>query len=253
MSRSATPSAKAPSPARSADSYLKLSESPLSSLLFVLPLAAFYELGTRTFVRDRIVAFTMMQQFFEMCGATARLLPPLALVGMLLGGHIARRDPWRWRPMVLGAMAAESFFWGIPLIVIGLAVRRYLPLQTADPSLPGWVALSFGAGVYEELVFRLIPFALLGLLLSDVLKLRKGTAGVITVISCAVVFSLYHYWDPTNLSWEVFRARFAWDTFLFRTIAGVYFGSLMLLRGFGITVGAHAIYDILILVPVRFL
>jgi hypothetical protein len=35
---------------------------------------------------------------------------------------------------------------------------------------------------------------------------------------------------------------------LFLTAAGLYFGMLYILRGFGITVGTHALYDVLVLV-----
>ena len=41
---------------------------------------------------------------------------------------------------------------------------------------------------------------------------------------------------------EVFDAY----VFLFRTLAGVYFAVLFQLRGFGIAVGAHACYDVLV-------
>ena len=34
--------------------------------------------------------------------------------------------------------------------------------------------------------------------------------------------------------------------FLFRTVAGVYFALLFQLRGFGIAVGAHACYDVVV-------
>ncbi len=40
-------------------------------------------------------------------------------------------------------------------------------------------------------------------------------------------------------------APFNWTEFVFRTIAGVYFAILFAIRGFGITAGTHAFYDIL--------
>ena len=38
---------------------------------------------------------------------------------------------------------------------------------------------------------------------------------------------------------------FDWAKFTFRTIAGVYFAALFAIRGFGITAGTHAFYDII--------
>ena len=39
---------------------------------------------------------------------------------------------------------------------------------------------------------------------------------------------------------------FTWPKFIFRTLAGVYFAGLFTFRGFGITAGTHAFYDILV-------
>ena len=100
-----------------------------------------------------------------------------------------------------------------------------------------WVVLSVGAGVYEELAFRVVAFAILGLVLVDGLGLRKGWATVGTIGLSAVLFSLYHYWGP-----EAFHLQ----TFVFRTLAGIFFGVLYIYRGIGITVATHAIYDVLL-------
>src|SRR2546430_621532 len=79
--------------------YLRRSELPLASLVFLLPFIVLYELGTRQFAYDpahqteqRIIAFNLMQQFFHWFGATGRYMPALAVVGILMGCHIARND-----------------------------------------------------------------------------------------------------------------------------------------------------------------
>jgi hypothetical protein len=38
---------------------------------------------------------------------------------------------------------------------------------------------------------------------------------------------------------------FDWTKFLFRTLAGVYFAVVFAMRGFGITAGTHAFYDVM--------
>ncbi|MBC8113461.1 MAG: CPBP family intramembrane metalloprotease, partial [Candidatus Saccharimonas sp.] len=35
-------------------------------------------------------------------------------------------------------------------------------------------------------------------------------------------------------------------SFIFRTLAGMFFAALFFLRGFGITVGTHAVYDVFV-------
>ena len=37
-----------------------------------------------------------------------------------------------------------------------------------------------------------------------------------------------------------------WYGFLFRGLAGSAFGTLFVMRGFGVTVGSHAFYDVLV-------
>ena len=62
-------------------------------------------------------------------------------------------------------------------------------------------------------------------------------AYLVMVATSAVLFSLYHYLGPES---------FHWQSFVFRTLAGIYFGCLFLTRGFGVTAGSHATYDILV-------
>ena len=94
-----------------------------------------------------------------------------------------------------------------------------------------------GAGIYEELIFRLIAFTLLHLLFRDVLLMPKVWANLLMVLVSALLFASYHY-----LGNESFQLR----SFVFRTVAGAYFGVIFLIRGFGVTAGSHACYDILV-------
>ena len=94
-----------------------------------------------------------------------------------------------------------------------------------------------GAGIYEELVFRLIAFTLFNILFVDMLRMEKKAAYLLIVVGSSIIFSLYHYWSPQS-------APFRWSDCIFRTVCGVYFGVLFVIRGFGVTAGAHAAYDI---------
>jgi hypothetical protein len=106
------------------------------------------------------------------------------------------------------------------------------------------VVTGIGAGIYEELVFRLILICALMLLFQDVIGLTHTTSMIVAIGVSAALFSLHHHiifmhgrFDQTTV--------FSWSPFLFRTIAGVYFAGLFAMRGFGITAGTHAFYDIL--------
>ncbi len=224
--------------------YVRLSSRPLHSLALVLPLLVVYEVGTQTLTLtpdgfpQHIVAFSLMRDFFALFGATGQHLPALAVVGILLTWHIARGDPWRVKPGVVAMMAVEAASLALPLLVLGSLVARYVPMAAGFSDMGGWagsVVLSIGAGVYEELVFRLIAFAALSLVLHDLMKLPQAWSAAGIVIGSALLFAAYHYLGSESFSW--------W-TFGFRTLAGVYFGAMFLARGFGVTAFSHAAYDI---------
>lgn len=225
--------------------YLDRSELPLISLVFVLPLIVLYEVGTRYFTtaaqhgrEEQIIAFSLMQRFFTFVGAEGRHLPAMSVAGVLLAWHIARKDSWQIDIRVLIGMAVESGLLTIPLILLGVALPRYFPLTAATSAQTDRLILSLGAGVYEEFFFRLALFTFLSLLLRDLLKAGRTTTHLLVVAISAVSFSAYHYLSPNE--------HFQLQTFIFRTIAGAYFGIVFLTRGFGITAASHCFYDIII-------
>ena len=248
------PSAKA----GGAPGYLEHSRTPLVSLAFVLPLIVIYELGTGAEAAAhgfRGAAFTLLQQFFSLFGATGRYLPAMAVAGILLGWHVARRDPWKVRWTALGGIAAEGTLLSVPLIAIGISLAHLFrgPPLAASPtpsglsSLPSrdLLVLCLGAGIYEELVFRLIMLTVLSLVVKDLLLFPAKASGLTVVLGSALMFSAYHYLGAESFHWQTAAG---WRTFAFRTLAGIYFGVVFLTRGFGVTAAVHAAYDILVLI-----
>ena len=98
--------------------------------------------------------------------------------------------------------------------------------------------LSIGAGIYEELVFRLVAFNVLSFLLIDVLRWRRLTAVPVMILD------LGRGVQPVPLQAvgpETFSSGAASSS---AALAGVYFGVIFACRGFGLTAGAHAGYDV---------
>ena len=232
--------------------YLRKSQTPLTSLLFLLPLLVLYEVGTHYFATDlryhtetRIRAFDYMLRFFRLFGASGKYLPALAVGMILLAWHIARKDPWDLDFSAAGCMVLESLALSLPLFAMDALCKAYVPLRAArhvEGQWPEMIVLSIGAGIYEELVFRLGAFTLLSILLGDLLQVPRLWSLLLMVVGSAMLFASYHYQGGLE--------AFAWQTFVFRTGAGIYFGLLFFCRGFGITAGSHAAYDILaVLLP----
>jgi membrane protease YdiL (CAAX protease family) len=106
------------------------------------------------------------------------------------------------------------------------------------------VVSGIGAGIYEELVFRLILIIVLMVLFQDIFQLGHKISIILSVLISAALFSAYHH--IVYLGGQFVQSSpFNWPEFGFRTIAGIYFAVLFAIRGFGITAGAHAFYDII--------
>ena len=113
-----------------------------------------------------------------------------------------------------------------------------------ESSLLANIVTGIGAGIYEELVFRLILICLLMLIFQDLLGISHTRAIFASVILSAALFSAHHH--VVFVDGHLTRSsEFCMGAFVFRTVAGIYFAALFAVRGFGITAGTHAFYDII--------
>ena len=233
--------------------YWDRTQWPLQGLYFLLPLLVVYEIGTLLYVPadsaslPKIRAWSLLEHFFELFGITGVYLPGLIVVVVLLCWHVVRRDPWRPESKLYIVMWLESLGYALPLLMFSAVLFRepVAGWTLAAPSgplaqIPNWqsgVLLSIGAGIYEELLFRLIAIALLHTILVDLLALPERWGAALAVIGSAIAFALYHFPSPGAVQ----LGRFA-----FYTAAGIYFAVIYVVRGFGIVVGTHALYDVLV-------
>ncbi|MFW5658801.1 MAG: type II CAAX prenyl endopeptidase Rce1 family protein, partial [Bacteroidota bacterium] len=121
--------------------------------------------------------------------------------------------------------------------------EELLPKQSAAGSETSFwhgIALSLGAGFYEEFFFRLLLVGLLSLLLPLFFpKMGKAMKNLLIILLTAVLFSLAHHIPPHGEPFTLYA-------FLFRTAFGIVMSGLIVFRGFGITAWTHALYDVLI-------
>ncbi|MFH1370928.1 MAG: CPBP family intramembrane glutamic endopeptidase [Planctomycetota bacterium] len=257
------------------DSYMERTGRPIYALVFLLPFIIFYELGTIFINTDvlsqtqvRVVAFVWLQDLLAYLGFGGKFLwaaPAVVVVIILLAYQLVSSKPWWISITDMLPMAIECVLLAIPLIVLSLflnastvakesvavdvpAVVRCAAEQSAaiqkGPTLLADIVTGVGAGIYEELLFRLALICMLMLLFQDVLGWGRNNSVVLAVLVSAALFAAHHHIDflsgrPNQ------NDIFDWSKFAFRTIAGVYFAALFAIRGFGITAGTHAFYDII--------
>lgn len=231
-------------------SYFSATRHPWASLIFLAPLLAAYEggllwLGGSQADRMRNGADAWMRWGLDVFGAGHALAAPAIVLLVLLVWTW-----WRWadRPddpaRLFFGIALESCLFAFLLwefsrnftsIVDALGIRLQITVRTAPLAQ---VLTYIGAGIYEEVLFRLGLFGgLFGLL--RVIGLPRWISVMTAAVAAALAFAAAHHLGPHG---EPMRA----DFFLFRTAAGLYFTLLFALRGFGIAVGAHAGYDVLV-------
>ncbi|MCC6680818.1 MAG: CPBP family intramembrane metalloprotease [Phycisphaeraceae bacterium] len=263
-SRAATAASAAKSEVRNPlTTYWQRSQRPLQALFFLLPLIICYEVASvLTAVPGeprlpKIVAESLLGDFFLQFGVTGTYLPPIIVMVVLIAMHFTHRDHIVFEPKLYGFMAVESVAMAIPLFVFMLVLFRDPALQQAASQFtasatdaasstsggggrPWYTGLvhALGAGIYEEMLFRLIAISMLHLLLVDVLAIPEHIGATTAVILSALAFALYHF--PSLHEIDVSR-------FLFYSIAGIYFAAVYVLRGYGIVAATHAAYDVLVI------
>jgi hypothetical protein len=243
---------------------------PLANLVFVLPWLLLYELGcwwteSGAAIAMRNGADAWMRQWLSSQGIVSGWLPLLVL-GALFLWHWCTDESWTVRADTLMGMLAESLLFAFLLILSGqlvdMLVRQGVVLSVGSETVawhvPGWQQrlVSFlGAGIYEEFLFRLclIP---LTYLVFRLLLVPHHWAMAVAIVVTSVVFALAHYLVPqdgvtglslfTEAASRLQSRSELWFGFAFRLLAGLYFGVLFCTRGFGVTVGCHALYDIVV-------
>ena len=99
------------------------------------------------------------------------------------------------------------------------------------------------AGLYEELVFRVLLVTAIAFAVRTWGRTGPRGALGVAVVGSALLFSLAHY-RPFNPAGETFAVV----SFAYRFVAGLAFSALYAGRGFGIAAWTHALYDVWVVV-----
>jgi len=193
--------------------------------------------------------------FLMVSGARGSLAFFATIVGICI--FLVARDLTRTRdrlkPRLFALMLGESAVLALLLgIIVGTLTQRLLGALTAlaapsgTPPLASLGAstrlmLALGAGLYEELLIRVLLVGGMAAGLRWLLGRRSVAASVIAATAGALIFSAFHYVGA-------YGDRFQLASFTYRAIAGLAFSALYLVRGFGITAWTHALYDVYVMV-----
>ena len=228
--------------------YWRYSRSAYYSAIAALPLLVIYEIlivlsqsrywGIRNaadvWIRTFLMAFDLQAQHltFVLIGISLALIPIAK----------SRARGMKLKANYFALMFAESLAFSLVLGVVLQSILRIGGLYSGGPGsgLMQNLALSVGAGLFEEIIFRVLLLNLLFLLLSPLFK-KKVVSAVVAILLASFLFSLSHYVGTMADIWQLY-------SFMFRWAAGLLFTVLYFIRGFAITAYTHALYDIWVLV-----
>ncbi len=239
--------------------YVAASRAPRYSVLFAAPLLLLYEgfafalTGSETAGVRNGADVLLKTAFLALGGPHGVALFNVTLV--VLGGVLVWRDhrghPGRLDLRIFGGMLLEALVYAAllggvvarlttlllhPHLATAAAVQTAPAAGIARLSLAQQLVISLGAGIYEELVFRVLLIS--GLVAVGLaLGLRRPAAVGLAAVLSALIFSTFHYVGAFGDTWSL-------ASFTFRAIAGLLLSGLYVWRGFGITAWAHALYDV---------
>lgn len=233
--------------------YLGLTKTATYGFLAALPLIILYEIliifsNQGRAGQIRISSEVWLRQWTQYIdGPTLPILGGvLVLIGIIIV-FLERHKRIKIKPLYFMGIILESSFYAVIIaILVSQVVTFIFPamalmapgFQIEDQDLMTKIALSIGAGIYEELLFRVI---LVGGLYA-VLRFFLGTkviGYVIAAVVGALLFSAIHYMGSLG-------DDFTLTSFTFRFLFGLALNVLFLMRGFGIAAWTHALYDIMV-------
>ncbi len=238
--------------------YPRLTRTATYGFLSVLPLLALYEalivlVNRGSAYEVHVGAEVWIKRLLLHLGVTG--MASVGLVVLVAGSFVflyERKKKLPIRPSYFGWMIAESAVYAVMAAVVVSSVVGLIfsaapvrvgfsaagPAQAASPDLWTMLTLSIGAGLYEELVFRVL---LVGGLYVGLRRLfeRRSAAYLTAALAGAAVFSAVHYLGALG---DVFTL----PSFTFRFLFGLVMNALFLARGFGVAAWTHALYDVMV-------
>lgn len=227
--------------------YFEKTKNFWTSFVFIMPLVIGYHVGlylTKSHVANAAQGLlgrllTAFEKTFRVSPATGQLILGIAVLIVVVIAVIKMEHRRDLRFSLFGTVLLESILYAVVLGFIASFLSRFVS-EVFLGSTATSIVLSLGAGVYEEIVFRLILLGGLYWLLVKAFDVRPTLSVVISIVISSLVFSLFHYVGPTE--------SFAANTFIFRAAAGGVLGVIYVYRGLAVVAYTHAFYDIFIVI-----
>ena len=226
--------------------YLQKSKSPFYSFIITLPIFLLYELGLllmrgTEFSYIKNGADVLIEDMIATLGFDIFYISSsIFLLAFFIIAYYQKKnyDSFTIYKSYLSIMLFESFVYALLLFLLLGNMSLYL-MDISFEDIKFNIILSLGAGIYEELIFRVFSIFILYKFISFIFKsMRHFSTQFSALLLSSILFSLFHFMGTESFSQEAFTIRF---------IAGILLGILYINRGFGITAITHSFYDIFVI------
>lgn len=231
------------------EKYLREGSGPLADLALTLPIFVLYHLGV-VWMDVQNAADMVTRELKALASASLVAYSGLTLaIGAVFAGILlvlGRGQHLRWQRFAL--VAGEGILYAVAMRLVASYVVGKVHLDAGlVQSQFGFfdaVVLSLGAGLYEEIAFRVGLYGLgrkvLLAMMPEALPGQRLLVSLGWAVLAAAVFSGWHYFGQFG---EPFELR----SFIFRWVCGLVFTLIYVFRGFAPVVWTHALYDIWVL------
>jgi hypothetical protein len=220
--------------------------SAWTDLGLTLPVFVLYHLGVM-FLPVRNAADVVTQELVDLAHHDRWSYAALTIglgaffVGVLL--ILGRRQVLRWQSF--GWLTLEGVVYAVAMrLVASSVVGRLFPAAGLGTRFTGLV-MSLGAGLYEEVAFRVLLYGIglkcLKVLFAPGSRTKRLLLALSWALSCALLFSAWHHLGALG---EAPDAR----VFVFRAVCALIFTLIYVTRGFAPVVWTHLVYDVWVLV-----
>lgn len=229
--------------------YFERAKQPLHMLIFLLPLIVAYEFALYSAnhrdpsqniqikVHDHLVKFL---EYADLPPTQGLWFGGVLIIATLLIWQINSSFSWRVDLKTITTMAIEAIAATIPLLALGAVFGNMIAASSStaigELTLFDKLAVSIGAGLYEEFVFRMLVIALVHTIAIRLFKQTNEMGLLAGILLSAILFAMYHDLPDAGTLPAI--------SLFFYGIAGIYLGLLFVFRGFGITAATHTIYDV---------
>jgi hypothetical protein len=226
------------------------SRNLLSNLVLVFPLFLVYQIGvllTYPLVNGADLLTRFLLQNLGLTRSAYLGYSAAAAAVFVIAVLVLRRRQSLHLGMFVPVLLESAIFamtMGSAIVFVmtrAFGINPRLATGLAGQGLLTRIVMSIGAGVWEELTFRLGILGAVMLVCERLLGMRRGLALACAFGLSSLLFSAAHhippYGDPLELG-----------VFTFRVLAGLVFASLFWFRGFAVAVYTHALYDLYVLI-----